>query len=76
MKPVTVKTAGEASLAGALAGETEPLAQLRETVTEAASLGTKSLLTVKVALLSVFVMVQEALPLAGRLTGVVQPLAA
>ena len=58
VKPVTVKTAGEASLARALAGVTAPVSQERVTVTEAALLGTKSLKTEKVAPLSVLVMVQ------------------
>ena len=59
-KPVTVKTAGEASLALALAGVTTPLSQTRETVTVVVSvlgLSVKSLLTVKVSLLSVLVIV-------------------
>ena len=51
MKPLTVKTAGEPSLAEALAGVTVPLSQVRVTVTEAALLGTKSLSTVKVSTL-------------------------
>jgi len=57
---VTVKTAGEASLARALAGVTTPLSQTRETVTVVVSvlgLSEKSLLTVKVALLRVLVIV-------------------
>ena len=59
MRPVTVKTAGAASLAGFGLGATiVPAPQVRVTLTEAASLGTKSLLTVKVALLRVLVMVQ------------------
>ncbi len=57
VKPVTVKTAGEASLAEVLAGVTTPLSQARETVTEAALLGTKSLMTVTVAERSVLVIV-------------------
>ena len=48
LAPVTVKEAGEASEAGAEVGEAVPETQERETVTEAALLGTKSLLTVKV----------------------------
>ena len=61
LKPVTVKTAlsGGVSLAGALAGATVPLAQDKLTVTVPLfRLGTKSLLTVNVALLSEFVIVQ------------------
>jgi len=60
LKPVTVKTAGEASLARALAGVTTPLSQTRETVTVVVSvpgLSEKSLRTVKVALLSVLMIV-------------------
>ena len=57
VKPVTVKTAGEASLAEALAGVTTPLSQTRETVTLAALLSEKSLRTEKVLLLSVLVIV-------------------
>ena len=57
MKPVTVKTAGEASLARALAGVTTPVSQTRETVTLAALLSEKSLKTVNVSPLSVFVIV-------------------
>ena len=57
VKPVTVKTAGEASLARALAGVTAPVSQESVTVTEAALLGTKSLSTENVSLLSVFVIV-------------------
>ncbi len=59
LKPVTVKVAGEASEALAEAGEAVPEVQERETVTEAALLGTKSLLTLKEAELRVLVMVQE-----------------
>jgi hypothetical protein len=57
-KPLTVKTAGVASEAVAVAGESDPLAQERETVTEAVLSSEKSLLTVKVAVV-VLVMVQE-----------------
>ena len=49
VKPVTVKTAGEASLAEALAGVTTPVSQVRETVTEAALSGTHFLRTEKVS---------------------------
>jgi len=56
--PVTVKTAGVDSEAEAVAGVSDPLAQERETVTEAALLSEKSLLTVKVAVV-VLVIVQE-----------------
>ena len=49
VNPVTVKTAGEASLAEALAGVTTPVSQVRETVTDAALSGEKSLLTEKVS---------------------------
>jgi hypothetical protein len=57
-KAETVKTAGVDSEAGAVAGVSDPLAQERETVTEAALLSEKSLLTVKVAVV-VLVIVQE-----------------
>ncbi len=60
VKPVTVKTAGEASVAEALAGVTTPVSQTRVTVTVVVSvvgLSEKSLRTEKVALLSVFVIV-------------------
>ncbi len=56
-KPVTVNDAGVASLAEALAGVTEPDAQVRETVTEAALLGTKSLRTENVSTFCVLVIV-------------------
>ncbi len=62
MKPVTVKMAGAASLARALAGVTTPLVQTRVTVTvvvSVAGLSVKSLLTVKVATLSVLVIGQR-----------------
>ena len=54
MKPVTVKTAGEASLARALAGVTTPLSQTRVMVTvvvSVAGLSEKSLRTEKVSTL-------------------------
>ena len=54
---MTVKTAGEASLARALAGVTTPLSQTRVTATLAALLSEKSLRTEKVALLRVLVIV-------------------
>jgi hypothetical protein len=54
VKPVIVVTNGVASDATPEAGEGVPLVQLTLTDTEAASFGTKSLLTVKVALFSVF----------------------
>jgi hypothetical protein len=62
VKPVTVVVNGVASEAEPEAGEGEPLVQVTLTDTEAALLGAKSLLTVSVALFSVLVMVQEALP--------------
>ena len=78
--PVTVQTAAEASLAfWGLAETMVPSSQERVTLTVVVSvpgLSEKSLLTVKVAELSVLVIVQELLPLAGRLTGAVQPAAA
>ena len=48
LKPVTVNAAGSASEAGALSGETLPLAQDRLTVTLAPLSGMKSLSTLKV----------------------------
>jgi hypothetical protein len=54
-----VKTAGVDSDALADAGLSDPLAHESDTVTLAASSGTKSLLTVKVATLSVLTMVQD-----------------
>src|SRR5687768_7383164 len=61
VKPETVNTPGTGgvSLTTAEAGRTVPLVQETLTVTvPAARSGTKSLLTVKVAVLSVFVIVQ------------------
>jgi hypothetical protein len=58
LKPVTVVVNGVASEAEPEAGEGEPLVQVTLTVTLPALLGTKSLLTVSVALFSVFVIVQ------------------
>jgi hypothetical protein len=58
-KPVTVNDAGVASEALAEAGVADPLAQESDTVTDPPAFGTKSLLTVKVALVSVFVIVQD-----------------
>jgi hypothetical protein len=55
---VTVNVAGEPSVTLALAGVALPLAQARDTVTAAPLLGTKSLLTWKVSVFSVFVIVQ------------------
>ena len=54
---MTLNEAGEASLAEALAGVTEPLVQIRPTVTSATLLSEKSLLTVTVPVRSVFVIV-------------------
>ena len=59
MKPVTVKTAGKASLTEALAGATTPVSQVSVTVTEAALLGTKSLKTMNESPFRVFVMVHR-----------------
>ena len=56
--PLTVKTAGVASEALAVAGRAVPLAQERDTVTEAGLLSEKSLLTVKLSV-AVLVIVQE-----------------
>jgi hypothetical protein len=57
--PLTVNTAGMASEALAEAGVTPPLAQERDTVTLLPLLGTKSLLTVNVATLSVLTIAQD-----------------
>ncbi len=60
VKPVTVKTAGAASLARALAGVTTPLSQTRVTVTGVVSvlgLSSKSLRTWNVSTVSVLVIV-------------------
>jgi hypothetical protein len=59
VNPVTVNDAGVASEAEADAGEAEPVAQTRETVTEPPAFGTKSLLTVKFAVFRVLTMVQD-----------------
>jgi hypothetical protein len=56
---VTVNTPPPDSEAEAVAGVSEPLAHERLTVTLAALFGMKSLFTVKVAVLSVFTIVQE-----------------
>jgi hypothetical protein len=53
---------GVASEAVPLAGEGVPLVQLTLTLTDAPLLGMKSLLTMNVPALSVFVIVQGALP--------------
>jgi hypothetical protein len=58
VKPVTVKTAGLDSEAGADTGVSDPLAHERLTVTPAALLGTKSLLTWKVSLVWLLTIVQ------------------
>ena len=58
VKPVMVVVKGEASEAEPEAGEGVPVVQVTLTLTEAALFGTKSLLTVRVALLSVLMMVQ------------------
>jgi hypothetical protein len=58
LKPVIVVTNGVASDADPAAGEGVPLVQTMVIGTLAASFGTKSLLTVRVALFSVFVIVQ------------------
>jgi hypothetical protein len=62
VKPVTVVTNGVASLAEPDAGLGVPLVQETLTLTLAPSFGTKSLFTVRVALFSVFVIVQLWLP--------------
>jgi hypothetical protein len=62
IKPVTVVVNGVVSEAEPEAGEGEPLVQVTLTDTEAPLLGTKSLLTVSVALFCVLVIVQEAEP--------------
>ena len=64
LKPVIVKVRGAAWVTVPLAGDgTPPLVQVTETVTEAALLSEKFLLTVRVALFSVLVIVQLAVPL-------------
>jgi hypothetical protein len=62
VNPATVVTNGVASLADPEAGEGVPLVQVTLTLTLAPLFGTKSLLTVKVALVWVFVIVQEPVP--------------
>ena len=62
MKPETVVTNGIASVALPDAGEGVPLVQVTLTDTDAPLFGMKSLFTVRVALLSVFVIVQLADP--------------
>jgi hypothetical protein len=63
VKPVMAKLPGVAWLTGALTGAgVPPLVQETETVTEAPLLSEKTLLTVRVALFSVFVIVQEGVP--------------
>ena len=62
VKPVIVVVNGVASLAEPLAGEGVPLVQVTLTGTLAPSFGTKSLFTVRVALLSVLVIVQDGVP--------------
>ena len=59
VKPVTVNEAGVLSDALAEDGDAVPVAQTRETVTLAALFGTKSLLTEKFAVFSVFTIVQD-----------------
>jgi hypothetical protein len=60
-KAVTVKLAGSDSEAVVSSSVTDPEAQARDTVTSAPLSGTKSLLTVKAAVV-VLVMVQVAVP--------------
>jgi hypothetical protein len=63
VKPVIAKLPGAAWLTGALAGAgVPPLVQVTDTVTEAPLLSEKTLLTVRVALLSVLVIVQLGVP--------------
>jgi hypothetical protein len=62
LKPVTVVVKGVASEAEPEAGDGVPLVHVTLTPTVPPLLGTKSLLTVSVALFSVLVIVQEALP--------------
>jgi hypothetical protein len=79
-RPVTVQTAGDASLAFcAVFGTFVPAPQVSVTLTVVVSvsgLSVKFLNTVKVAAFSVLVIVQEALPFGVNVTGAVQPLAA
>jgi hypothetical protein len=77
--PVTVQTAGVFSLAGCeVFGTSVPAPQTSVTVTVVVSLlglSVKFLKTVNVALLGVFVIVQDAVPFGVSVCGVVQPLA-
>ena len=69
VKPVIVKVRGAAWLTVPLAGDgTPPLVQVTATVTEAALVSEKFLLTVSVALFSVLVIVQLAVPLLAMVT--------
>jgi hypothetical protein len=62
VNPVTVVENGVASDADPDAGEGVPLLQLTLTETDAPLFGTKSLFTLKVAVFSVFVIVQVTFP--------------
>jgi hypothetical protein len=62
LNPVTVVTNGVASLAEPEDGDGVPLVQVTLTDTEPPASGWKSLLTVRVALFSVLVIVQETFP--------------
>jgi hypothetical protein len=62
VKPLMVLTNGVASDAEPLAGEGVPLVQVTLTLTDAPLFGTKSLFTVRVAVFSVFVIVQLGVP--------------
>ena len=62
LNPLTVVVNADASDAGPDAGEGVPLVHDTLTLTDAALFGTKSLCTVSVAVLSVFVIVHEGVP--------------
>ena len=62
LKPVIVKVRGLVRLTVPLAGAGVPLVQVTETVTRAALLSEKFLLTTKVPLFSVLVIVQLGVP--------------
>jgi hypothetical protein len=63
VKPVIAKLPGMAWLTGELAGDgVPPLVQVTDTVTEDGLLSEKFLLTVRVALIRLFVIVQEGVP--------------
>jgi hypothetical protein len=68
LKSVTVKIAGDASVAFVGDVATLPLVHVSVTLTVAALFGTKSLFTVNVAVFRVFVIVHEGVPPADTAT--------